>query len=73
MEQALLNNPIHPKQHGFLSNKGTESALSNTVNYIEKFLFKKQQDSGYKCYILTLFLRITLRHSFINMWEKETW
>ena len=52
MDAALKDNPIHPKQHGFLKGKSTESALSNTVNYIEKFIFKNQ-------YALGIFLDIS--------------
>ena len=36
MDKALKNNPIHTKQHGFLAGKSTESAISNTVDYIER-------------------------------------
>ena len=46
MDEALLEYPIHHKQHGFLKEKSTESALSNTVNYIEKFMFKQQYALG---------------------------
>ena len=42
MDLALNPNPLHHKQHGFLSGKSTESAISNTTNYIEKFILKKQ-------------------------------
>ena len=38
MDCALAKHPLHNKQHGFLSGKSTESAISNTVNYIEKHL-----------------------------------
>ena len=30
MDEALVEHPIHPKQHGFTVNKCTESAISNT-------------------------------------------
>ena len=46
MDEALKHNPIHPKQHGFLTGKSTESAVSNTTNYIEKFIMKKQHCVG---------------------------
>ena len=46
MDRALLKYPIHHKQHGFLSGKSTESAVSNTVNYIESFIMKKQHCVG---------------------------
>ena len=42
MDKAVCTHPIHTKQHGFQKRKSTESALSNTVNYIESFVFKKQ-------------------------------
>ena len=64
MDEAIRDNPIHEKQHGFTVNKCTESAISNTVNYIEKFVFKNQ-------YALGVFLDIssafdTIRPSHIK-------
>ena len=52
MEESLLDFPIHPKQHGFLANKSTESAISYTINYIEKHVFKNEK-------VLGLFLDIS--------------
>ena len=46
MDRALEANPLHHKQHGFLSGKSTESAISNTVNYIEKHIMNKQHCAG---------------------------
>ena len=46
MDKALVHNPIHHKQHGFLTGKSTESAISNTTDYIEKFIMKKQHCVG---------------------------
>ena len=46
MDLALVANPLHHKQHGFMSGKSTESAISNTTNYIEKFIMKKQHCVG---------------------------
>ena len=46
MDQALVEFPLHHKQHGFLTGRSTESAISNTVNYIEKFVMQKQHCLG---------------------------
>ena len=46
MDEALKEFPIHEKQHDFQSNKGTETVLSNMVNYIEKFVFKSEMVAG---------------------------
>ena len=46
MDEALKTHPIHKKQHGFQTGKSTESALSNTVNYIESYVFKNQYALG---------------------------
>ena len=46
MDRALQNHPLHPKQHGFLTGKSTESAISNTVNYIERHIMKKEHCVG---------------------------
>ena len=46
MDLALISHPIHHKQHGFTTGKSTESAISNTVDYIEKHIMKKQHCVG---------------------------
>ena len=46
MESHLVYYPIHAKQHGFTKGKSTEGALSNTVNYIEKFIFRNKHCLG---------------------------
>ena len=46
MDRALQAYPLHNKQHGFLAGKSTESAISNTVNYIEKHIMNKQHCVG---------------------------
>ena len=46
MDRALQTYPLHNKQHGFISGKSTESAVSNTVNYIEKHIMNKQHCVG---------------------------
>ena len=45
-DAMLLKNPIHPKQHGFQRGKCTETAISHTVNQIEKFILNKQHCIG---------------------------
>ena len=36
----------HKRQHGFTVGKSTESALSNTVNFLEQYIFKNQYALG---------------------------
>ena len=43
--------PVHKAQHGFRKGRSTESAISNTVNYIEKHLYSGE-------YCLAVFLDI---------------
>ena len=50
-DQKLLKKPLHKTQHGFQRGKSTESALSYTVNEIEKYITK-----GHHC--VGLFLDI---------------
>ena len=38
--------PVHDKQHGFRRNRGTESAISETVNYIDKHLANNEPVMG---------------------------
>ena len=51
VDQVLDASPIDSSQHGFRTGYSTESAISNTVNYIEKFLDKGE-------YCLGIFLDI---------------
>ena len=46
MDRTIQKYPIHNKQHGFLSGKSTEIAISNTVNYIEKHIMNQQHCVG---------------------------
>ena len=46
MDIALADHPIHPKQHGFTSGKATESAISNTTDYIERHIMQRQHCVG---------------------------
>ena len=38
MDLALEDHPIHKNQHGFQRGLSTETAISKTVNYIEKHI-----------------------------------
>ena len=46
MNKQLKTYPIHANQHGFCSNKGTESAISAVTSYIESFTLKNQHCIG---------------------------
>ena len=37
---------VHDRQHGFRKNKSTESAISETANYIEKYMSKNEDIIG---------------------------
>ena len=60
MEKDMEEYPIHDMQHGFTKGKCTESAISNTADYIEQFLFE-----GKKC--LGLFLDISSAFDSISI------
>ena len=69
MDKALLQYPIHHKQHGFTTGKSTESAVSSTVNYIESFIMKKQHCVGVFLDISAAFDSIRpghVRHSLLK-------
>ena len=62
MDKALISYPIHHKQHGFLSGKSTESAISNTTDYIESFIMRKQHCVGVFLDISSAFDSINPNH-----------
>ena len=62
MDRALVHYPIHHKQHGFLSGKSTESAISNTTDYIERHIMQKQHCVGVFLDISSAFDSIKASH-----------
>jgi hypothetical protein len=46
MDKALIKYPIHRNQHGFQRGKSTDSAISKTVDFIEKFIMKNMKCLG---------------------------
>ena len=62
MDKDMEDYPIHHLQHGFTKGKSTESAISNTVDYIEEFLFSKQHCLGVFLDISSAFDSISIDH-----------
>ena len=55
--------PIHPKQHGFTKGKSTESAISDTADYIEQYIFQdKHHCLGVFLDISSAFDSISIQH-----------
>ena len=69
MEKALQRFPLHAKQHGFQRGKHTESAISNTVNHIESFVFKNQFALGVFLDISAAFDSIRPKHIKTLLYE----
>ena len=62
MDRDMENFPIHPLQHGFTKGKSTESAISNTADYIEQNLYEKQHCLGLFLDISSAFDSISIDH-----------
>ena len=62
MDLALEDYPIHINQHGFQKSKGTETAISSTVNYIEKHLNQGNEVLGVFLDIQAAFDTICPKH-----------
>ena len=62
MDEALLSAPIHPLQHGFTKGKSTESAISNTADFIEQQLFQDRHCLGVFLDISSAFDSISIDH-----------
>ena len=43
VDQALIEHPIHDRQHGFRCDRSTETAISEVVDEIEKHIFKRKR------------------------------
>jgi hypothetical protein len=59
MDFHLTKYPIHAQQHGFRSDRSTESAISYMTNYIESFVLRKQSCVGVFLDIRSAFDSIT--------------
>ena len=71
MDKDMEDHPIHAMQHGFTKGKCTDSAISNTANYIEEFLFAKQHCLGVFLDISSAFDSISIDHIRQTMLEHN--
>ena len=62
MDKDMEDFPIHKMQHGFTKGKCTESAISNTVDHIEQFLFQNEHCLGIFLDISSAFDSISIHH-----------
>ena len=62
MDKDLTDVPLHDKQHGFTKGKSTESAISNTVDYIEQQILDKAHCLGLFLDISSAFDSISIDH-----------
>ena len=46
MDEALKVHPLHDNQHGFRSDRNTDTALSSAANYIEKHIYDGEHVIG---------------------------
>ena len=60
--EALVDHPLHMKQHGFQKVKSTETAISNTINEIEKHILNGEHCMGVFLDIQAAFDSITPEH-----------
>ena len=62
MDLHLKDHPIHPKQHGFTKGKGTEVAVSNSVDKVEFHLYRNEGCLGMFLDISSAFDSIHIDH-----------
>ena len=62
MDDMVKYYPIHGKQHGFTKGRSTESAISNTVDYIEQCIFRRQSCVGVFLDISSAYDSISIDH-----------
>ena len=62
MDKDIEVAPIHDMQHGFTKGKSTESAISNTADYIEQFLYEDAHCLGVLLDISSAFDSISIDH-----------
>ena len=62
MDKDLEYAALHKSQHGFTKGKSTESAISNTIDYIEQQLFERSHCLGVFLDISSAFDSISIDH-----------
>ena len=62
MDLSLEDHPIHKNQHGFQRGRSTETAISKTVNYIEKHINSGREVLGVFLDIQAAFDTICPKH-----------
>ena len=62
MEGKLVYYPIHAKQHGFQKGKGTEVAISNSINVLEGYVFRGQKAVGMFLDISSAYDSVDIHH-----------
>ena len=69
VDLTLIDNPLHINQHGFQKNKSTDTAISATVNYIEKHIYNNKTVLGVFLDIQAAFDTIlpeTIKHALLQ-------
>jgi len=46
VDTTMKDKPIHTRQHGFRTDRSTETAISDTLDYIEKYVYNRQHCVG---------------------------
>ena len=62
MDTKLEDHPLHKSQHGFQKGKSTETAISNTINRIEKHIYNGEHCMGVFLHIQAAIDSITPEH-----------
>ena len=62
MDEALVEHPIHTRQHGFRSDRSTETAISSVVDYAEQHVMNRRHCIGVFLDIKSAFDSIDPRH-----------
>ena len=71
VDEDIKNKPIHDMQHGFTKGKSTESAISNTADYIEQFLYEGSHCLGLFLDISSAFDSISIDHIKSTLIEHD--
>ena len=46
MEDAIKHSPVHSQQHGFHTDRNTDTAISTVTDYIERHIYNQKQVIG---------------------------
>ena len=78
MDDAIKHSPVHTQQHGFCTDRNTDTAISTVTDYIERHIYNQKhvigvffeallQHGGYPLRVDWYYSYITHRNMYVDI------